>query len=443
MAGKRTFYIVGLGCPKNRVDSELIWAGLAQAGWRAVNEAEEADLILVNTCAFIQSAVQESVDTILEMANLRADKRARCTKLVVAGCLPARYREKLLEDLPEVDLFVGPAEVGQLPQLIEDKGKRGLVLKAESSFLPHHGLARANSLGVGSAYMKVAEGCSRACTFCIIPKLRGPQHSRSIEDLVAEGQQLMRLGVGEIVMVAQDLAGWGRDLPGKPQLSDLVEALAKVEGLWWLRLMYLFPSEIPERLIQLIDEHETILPYLDLPIQHIDPGVLKGMRRTADPEVYERLIGTLRERLPGVVLRSSLMTGFPGEDEDAFKRLEDFVGEARFERLGVFAFSPEEGTVAAEMPDQVPAELAEERRARIMELQQPIAEAYHQSLVGQSMEVIVDGVQADGSPVGRAWNQAPEVDGVCYLKGHATVGDVVRARVTEADAYDLSVEVIA
>ena len=342
----RAFYIVTLGCPKNRVDSEVIWAGAAMQGLLAVDDPAAADVIIINTCAFVQSAVVESLDTIVEMARYKDE--GRCSQLIVCGCLTPRFREELLSELPEVDLFVGPAEAGEIGRFLSDKpGGERLSCARERAFLPSAATPRVNSLAAGSAYLKVAEGCSRRCTFCIIPKLRGPQRSRSLEDLVEETANLAGLGVREVILVAQDLAGWGVDLPQKPRLSDLVEALAGVAGIQWLRLMYLFPTEVPERLIRVMAEKENVLPYLDLPFQHADAEVLRRMRRGGDPDTFVALVERLREKIPRVVLRTSLMTGFPGEDRAAFDRLFALVERCRFERLGVFIFSPEEGTEAA------------------------------------------------------------------------------------------------
>ncbi len=442
----QTFHLVGLGCPKNKVDAEVIWAELAQAGYRAVDDPAEAELIVVNTCAFVQAAVEEALDTIVELAQYK--ERGRCRTLVVAGCLPARYLDQLADELTEVDLFIGPGEVGGLPGRLarSGAGHPRLQVQAGQGFLPDAGTPRANSLSPGAAYLKVAEGCSRRCSFCIIPSLRGPQRSRPLADLVAEAEGLVRWGASEIVLVAQDLAAWGRDLPnenGRPGLPALVEALAGVAGLWWLRLMYLYPTEVSDSLLQVMADNDTVLPYLDVPLQHVDAAVLTGMRRQGDPEKSLRLVERIRAALPGAVLRTSLMTGFPGETQTAFERLEAFVAEARFERLGVFAFSAEEGTGAAQMADPVPAELAAERRERLMAAQRPIAEAYHRSLIGRSVEVLVEAARADGTLEGRCWNQAPEVDGATFLTGEAILGEVVRARVTDADAYDLEGEILA
>jgi ribosomal protein S12 methylthiotransferase len=439
----RTFHLIGLGCPKNQVDSEVIWAGLAEAGWMAVDEPAAAELIVVNSCAFIQAAVEESLETILALDALRRSGRLRW--LVVAGCLPARYGSGLLDELVEVDCFCCPGEAGRLAAHIEALRAGGprWCGRAGESFLLDAATPRVNALSTGAAYLKVADGCSRRCSFCIIPQLRGPQCSRPLDDLLAEAENLVRWGVSEIVLVAQDLAAWGRDLPQRPALAELVDALAGVAGLDWLRLMYLFPAEVSPRLLRVMAERDNVLAYLDVPLQHVDPEVLRRMHRGGgDPEAMLDWIAGVRRRLPGAVLRSTLMTGFPGESAAAFARLEDFVARAAFERLGVFAYSAEEGTAAAELDGAVAPELAAERRDRLLAVQQPIAAAYHRGLIGRPVEVLVEGAATDGRLVGRAWNQAPEVDGETRIHGRAILGEVVAARVTGADAYDLEAEVV-
>ncbi len=430
-----TFYMLSLGCPKNRVDSELIWAAAATRGLVAVDDPAQADVIVVNTCAFIQSAVEESLDAIVEMGRFKTS--GRCRRLIVAGCLTPRYQDSLAAELPEVDLFVGPAEVGKLGQWLDAApGGERVRCRCGQSYLADSSVPRVNSLASGAAYLKAAEGCSRRCSFCVIPSLRGPQHSRPLADLVIEAENLVELGVREIVLVAQDLAAWGGDLPAGPELADLVAALASVGGLRWLRLMYLFPTAIPERLIEVISGTPNVLPYLDIPVQHADRGVLAGMRRGGDPATMLALIERLRRDIDGVVLRTSLMTGFPGEDESAYRRLVEFVELCRFERLGVFAFSAEEGSPAAEMDGRVPAELAEARRSELLDIQSRIAADYHDSLIGGEIEVLVEDLG-----VGRAWNQAPEVDGKTVIHGRAEPGRIVRAVVEKAGAYDLEVYV--
>jgi ribosomal protein S12 methylthiotransferase len=436
----RTFHIVTLGCPKNRVDSEVIWADLATSGLVAVDDPANAEVIIVNTCAFVQSAVVESLDTIVEMG--RYKEEGSCKTLIVCGCLTPRFREELVEELPEVDLFAGPAEAGGIGRLLKNPPESRLSCAKEQAFLLAAATPRVNSLAAGSAYLKVAEGCSRRCSFCIIPRLRGPQRSRTPEDLVEEASNLAALGIREVVLVAQDLAGWGGDLPRKPRLADLVEALASVAGIRWIRLMYLFPAEVPERLIRVMAENEKVLPYLDLPFQHADSEVLRRMRRGGDPETFLALVEKLRKQIPRVVLRTSLMTGFPGEDRAAFRRLFDFVERCRFERLGVFIFSPEEGTQAAELPDPVGKEEAQKRHRELMTLQQEIASAYHQSLVGSAQAAIVEQELEPRLFSGRLWCQAPEVDGRATIRGRARVGEIVRVKVTAAGPYDLECKVV-
>ena len=436
----RTFHIVTLGCPKNRVDSEVIWADLATSGLVAVDDPADAEVIIVNTCAFVQSAVVESLDTIVELGRYKDE--GGCKTLIVCGCLAPRFGEDLVGELPEVDLFVGPAEAGEIARLLDNPPENRLSCARERAFLPAAATPRVNSLAAGSAYLKVAEGCSRRCTFCVIPSLRGPQRSRSLDDLVEETSNLVALGIREVVLVAQDLASWGVDLPGKPRLADLVEALAGVAGVGWIRLMYLFPTEVPERLIRVIAANDKVLPYLDLPFQHADAGVLKRMRRGGDPETFLALVEKLRKEIPKVALRTSLMTGFPGEDRAAFRRLFDFVERCRFERLGVFIFSPEEGTEAAQMPDQVGKAEARERHRELMTLQREIASAYHQSLLRSVQAAIVEEELEPGLSAGRLWCQAPEVDGRLTIRGRARAGDIVRVKVTDAGPYDLEGKVL-
>jgi ribosomal protein S12 methylthiotransferase len=433
--GDRTFHLVGLGCPKNRVDSEIVWAGMAACGLRAVDDPAEADVIVVNTCAFIRSAVEESLQTVLALATHR--RSGRCSQLVVAGCLTSRYRQQLLAALPEVDLFIGPAEVGTLPTLLGTKPKRRLLAKPAASFLPRATTGRVNSLSAGAVYLKVSEGCSQHCSFCIIPKIRGPQRSRPLIDLVRDAENLTRLGAVEIILIAQDLSAWGRDLHNRPRLPDLVEAIASVAGVRWLRLMYLYPGRSLYRLLKVVANSSVILPYVDIPLQHIDAGILRRMRRGGNASSIRRLVARIRAELPGVAIRTTLMTGFPGESEEAFSQLLQFVEESRFERLGVFSFSPEEGSPACKLSGQVEAARAQKRQKELLARQQKIAYAYHRSLMGKTIEVLVEASTGTNRFSGRAWNQAPDVDGKTILHGHATVGDIVRMRVTQVGPYDL------
>ena len=432
-----TFHIVSLGCPKNRVDAEILWAGAAGAGMTAVDDPAEADVIVLATCAFVGEAVQESLEAVRRFADLR--RSGRCRRLVVCGCLPARIGPRELRRLaPEVDWIAGPAEVGRLARsLARPEGSALSCAAPRRSYLPSHRTPRANSLSPGAAYLKVAEGCSRRCSFCIIPSLRGPQRSRTIADLCREAETLVAYGVKEIVLVAQDLSAWGRDLRGRPRLAHLVEALAATPGLYWLRLMYLYPGGLDRALLRVLARGEPVLPYLDIPLQHADSGVLRAMRRGGDVASLTRLVERLRGEIPGLVLRTTLMTGFPGEDAAAFSVLERFVRRCRFERLGVFCFSPEPGTPAARLPGRPAPAVARRRRDRLMRLQQDIALEYHRGLLEKPVEVLIEG--GDGERrVGRAANQAPEVDGATFLlSGEARPGEIVQVQITAAGPYDL------
>ncbi len=440
-----TFYMVTLGCPKNRVDSEVGWASLAEEGFQCVATPDEADVIVINTCAFVQDAVSESLDTIIELGRQRLD--GRCELLVVTGCLAARYGRDLIKELGEVDLFLGSEELSKLgPRLkaMLDGSLQGETYAGsmQKGLLPHAATPRVNSLSLGAAYLKVAEGCNRKCSFCLIPKLRGPQRSMTLDDLVQQAENLVGVGVKELVLVAQDLADWGADLDGKPEIADLVEALCGTAGVEWVRLMYYFPSQLSDRLMELFEQHKNLLPYLDLPYQHADTLILRRMRRAADAKIGYELVRRIRERIPGVVLRSTLMTGFPGETDEAFERLLDWVQACRFERLGVFTFSPEEGTEAAVLSDQVPSELAKQRRDRLMSLQAEIAGAYHATLVGTRQDVLIESKVSEDCFSARAWNQAPEVDGHTTVYGACKPGSICSVRIVDAHAYDLTAEMV-
>ncbi|NMB76515.1 MAG: 30S ribosomal protein S12 methylthiotransferase RimO [Myxococcales bacterium] len=434
-----TFHIVSLGCPKNRVDAEILWAGAAGGGRVAVDDPAEADLIILATCAFVGDAVQESLEAIRRFSELR--RSGRCRRLIVCGCLPARLGAKELARLaPEIDAIAGPAEVGRLARALARPDSPVFSCAApRRSFLPSHRTPRANSLSPGAAYLKVAEGCSRRCSFCIIPSLRGPQRSRPLSDLCREAETLTRLGIKEIVLVAQDLSSWGSDLRGRPRLAHLVEALAGTPGLYWLRLMYLYPSGLERGLLRVLARGEPVLPYLDLPLQHADGGVLRAMRRGGDFAALVRLVERLRAEVPGLVLRTTLMTGFPGEDARAFRTLERFVRRCRFERLGVFCFSPEPGTPAARLPGRPAASVARARRERLMRLQHDLALEYHRGLLGKTVEVLIEGTDGERL-LGRSASQAPEVDGATFVRGRGEPGDMVRAVVRRVDAYDLEAE---
>src|SRR5512142_887562 len=355
-------YMHTLGCPKNRVDSEVMLGTLSEAGYRLVQEPARADVIVVNTCGFIESAKQESIAAILELAEQKSS--GRCRKLVVAGCLTQRYHDELARELPEVDHFVGTGAYQEIARIVAD-AQSARVVVPDPDFVHGASTPRVNSLPSHTAYLKIAEGCDNACAFCIIPKLRGPQRSRTVEDLVAEAEALAANGTVELSLVAQDLTAWGQDLPGRPRLHHLLPALCRVDGVRWIRLHYAYPRDFPDALVDVIASEPKIAKYLDMPLQHSSDRLLRAMKRGRDSQFLRTLLAKLRARVPGIALRTSLIVGLPGETEEDFADLLAFVREQRFERLGVFEYSREEGTPAAEMGGQLPEQVKKERYAAV------------------------------------------------------------------------------
>jgi ribosomal protein S12 methylthiotransferase len=444
-------YLHTLGCPKNRVDSEVMLGTLTEAGFALTAEPDRAEIIVVNTCRFIESAKEESISAIVELAEHR--REGRCKKLVVAGCLTQRYHAELARELPEVDHFVGTGAYQDIARIVAD-AQASRVIVPDPDFVHAASTPRVSSLPSHTAYLKIAEGCDNACAFCIIPRLRGPQRSRTVEDLVAEAEDLARNGAVELSLVAQDLTAWGYDLPGKQRLHHLLPELCKVEGLRWLRLHYAYPRDFPDALIDVMAREEKIVKYLDMPIQHSSDRLLRAMKRGRDSRFLRELLSRLRERVPGLALRTSLIVGLPGETEEDFQDLLAFVKEQRFERLGVFEYSREEGTPAAEMDGQIADEVKRARFAAVMELQQEIAAEQQRALVGQRLEVLVEGASEESEHLlaGRHAQQAPEIDGVTYLNEIAITGDegaavypgdLVTVEVTDAAEYDLVGRVVA
>jgi ribosomal protein S12 methylthiotransferase len=436
-------YMHTLGCPKNRVDSEVMLGTLAEAGFRLVQDAATAEVIVVNTCGFIESAKVESVDAIVELADLK--KTGRAKKLVVAGCLVQRHAAELAKALPEVDHFVGTGAYQDIARIVSDAQAKRLVVP-DPDFVHSAASPRVNSLPSHTAYLKIAEGCDNACAFCIIPKLRGPQRSRPVADVVAEAEALAAQGTIELSLVAQDLTAYGHDLPGRPRLHALLRALAKVDGIRWIRLHYAYPRYVPDALVATIAEEPKIVKYLDMPLQHSSDRLLRAMKRGRDSVFLRELLRRLRGGVPGIALRTSLIVGLPGETEADFEDLLAFVEEQRFERLGVFEYSAEEGTPAAEMARQVPDEVKRERRARIMEVQQGISRAHQQAAIGRRIEVLVEGASEETEHLlaGRHAQQAPEIDGLTYVNdGVAYPGELVTVEVTDASEYDLVGRVVA
>jgi ribosomal protein S12 methylthiotransferase len=432
----RRVFFVSLGCPKNRVDTEVMLGAVQVAGYTIVGDPAEAAVIVVNTCGFIDPAKEESIETILEMAQYKS--AGSCQKLVVTGCLTQRHPDEVAREIPEIDAVLG-GDLAGIVDVIEGAGQRVQVAETPS-YLYDHTTPRLRSGPAHSAYVKIAEGCDRPCAFCIIPKLRGPQRSRTIDSVVAEVETLAGEGVKEINLVAQDLTRYGADLPDRPELAALLRRIERVADLAWIRLHYTYPSAFTDELIDVIASEPTIAKYIDVPLQHIDDGVLKKMRRGHTARLSWQLVDTLRRRIPGVVLRTTFITGHPGESDAAFDRLCDFVRAVEFERVGVFPYSQEPGTVAALLPGRVPARKAQARRDELMALQQGISRRQQEALIGKELEVLVEGAAEESELVlaGRWAGQAPEIDGCVYLSdGVAQVGELRRARVTGASDYDL------
>jgi ribosomal protein S12 methylthiotransferase len=430
-------YMHTLGCPKNRVDSEIMLGALTGAGYRLVPDPEEAEVIVVNTCGFIESAKEESVEAIVDLAEMK--REGRCRKLVVTGCLVQRHAEELARELPEVDHFLGTGAYPEVARVVSDAQAKRLVVP-DPDFVHSAATPRVSSLPSHTAYLKIAEGCDNACAFCIIPKLRGPQRSRPIADVVAEAEALAAQGAVELSLVAQDLTAYGQDLPGRVRLHALLPELAKVDGIRWIRLHYAYPRDVPDALVDAIAGEPRIVKYLDMPLQHSSDRLLRAMKRGRDSVFLRELLARLRRRIPGIALRTSLIVGLPGETEEDFEDLLAFVREQRFERLGVFEYSAEEGTPAAEMPGQVPAEARRERHRAVMEAQQEIARAHQRAMIGRRLEVLVEGraEETEHLLAGRHAQQAPEIDGLTYLNdGVAYPGEIVTVEVTDASDYDL------
>jgi ribosomal protein S12 methylthiotransferase len=436
-------YMHTLGCPKNRVDSEVMLGTLNQAGYRLVQDPSKAEVIVVNTCGFIESAKEESVEAIVELSDQKTS--GRCRKLVVTGCLVQRHADELAEALPEVDHFLGTGAYQDIVSIVQDAQAKRLVVP-DPDFVHSASTPRVNSLPSHTAYLKISEGCDNTCAFCIIPKLRGPQRSRTIEDVVAEAALLAAQGTVELSLVAQDLTGWGYDLPGKLRLHHLLPELCKVDGIRWIRLHYAYPRDFPDALVDVIAREPKIVKYLDMPLQHSSDRLLRAMKRGRDSQFLRDLLAKLRARVPGLALRTSLIVGLPGETEEDFEDLLRFVEEQRFERLGVFEYSAEDGTPAAEMEGQLPAEVKRERYARIMAVQQEISHAHQQAMIGRRLEVLVEGAseETDDLLAGRHAQQAPEIDGLTYVNdGVAYPGELVTVEVTDAGDYDLVGRVVA
>lgn len=424
---------VTLGCPKNEVDSDRMRAAVVASRFLLAEQVEEADVVVVNTCSFIREATEESIEVVLDLAAQWAPERED-RRLIVAGCMPSRYAGELETALPEIDAFLPVAAEHTLLDLLQeltgfDAGATGTELPARSASGP-------------SAYLQVADGCHRSCAYCTIPRIRGPYRSRPLDELVREARALVATGAKELVLIGQDVTAYGRDLDGPGTLADVVHAIADIEGVTWLRVMYAQPDGVTPELLSAMAAHENVCHYLDMPLQHASRDVLKRMRRRGDAATYLKLIERIRETLPGVVLRTTLIAGFPGETRADAAELQRFVRAARFDYVGVFAFSPEEGTAAAALDDQVPLKTRRARAQRLRDIADEIGADRAAERVGQEIEVLVEGVdEDDGVVFGRWRGQAPEVDGVVLLD-RGEPGQILTARIVDALGYDLEGEVL-
>ena len=435
---------ISLGCDKNLVDSEVMLGLLDKKGYQIVDSEEDADIIVVNTCCFIHDAKEESIQTILEMAEYK--KEGKLKALIVTGCLAQRYQQEIIDEIPEVDAVLGTTSYDHIVEAVEEAlAGNGHVVLEDVDALPDVKEKRLVTTGGHYAYMKIAEGCDKHCTYCIIPKLRGNYRSVPMEKLLAEAKDLADQGVKELILVAQETTVYGKDLYGEKSLHKLLRELCKISGIQWIRILYCYPEEIYDELIQTIKEENKVCHYLDLPIQHASDAVLKRMgRRTSKAQLVE-IIEKLRKEIPDISLRTTLITGFPGETQEQHEELKDFVDEMEFDRLGVFTYSPEEDTPAATMTEQSPEEVKEDRQAELMELQQEIAFDLAEDMVGREVLVMIEGKVADENAyVGRTYKDAPNVDGLIFINTDEELmsGDFARVRVTGALEYDLIGELI-
>jgi len=433
-------HLISLGCPKNTADSELMLGALVRAGFEVTMDPQQAQVLLVNTCAFIEPAKKESIDAILAAAEVK--KNGAGKRLVVAGCLSQRYGSELREQFPEVDIFVGTGNFLDLPELLRRSERpelRPIPYTGAAHLLPSAGAPRVRTGDPFSAYLKVSEGCDHRCAFCIIPKIRGRHESRPLDDLVEEARRLAANGVREINLIAQDLTAYGRDLDAPSSLAQLLRELSTVDELRWIRLLYCYPNFVTADLLDAIAELPKVVKYIDMPLQHAADAILRAMRRERSGAALVKLLERVRERIPGVVLRTSFIVGFPGETDAAFEQLMDFVRTEKFDRVGVFTYSREENTAAYDLPDQVPERVKRARRAHLMATQAEISLAKNRGLVGREVEVLVEGPMPGRSTRLRARTsgQAPEIDGSVFLAGEAEAGEFVRARIDKALSYDL------
>ena len=428
--------LISLGCDKNLVDSEVMLGLLNKAGHQLTNDETEADVVVVNTCAFISDAKEESINTIIEMGELK--KTGKLKKLIVAGCLSQRYKDEIMKELPEIDVIIGATNYDKIVEAI---GTDEESIVDDINYTPRPIAERIVTTNASMAYFKIAEGCNKLCTYCIIPHIRGRYRSVPMDSLIASAEKLASDGIKELVLVAQETTLYGVDLYGEKKLPELLTKLSEIEGIEWIRLLYCYPEEITDELIEVMATNPKICHYVDIPIQHSENAILKRMGRRTSREDIVELVGRLRTAMPDIAIRTTLISGFPGETQELHDGLVDFVDECEFDRLGVFTYSPEEGTPAAEYEDQVDGELAAKWRDEIMELQQEISYEKNQQMIGSTQKVLIEGYLVDDDVyVGRTYRDAPGVDGIVFVSAPYELisGSFVDVKITEANEYDLT-----
>ena len=428
--------LISLGCDKNLVDSEVMLGLLNKAGHQLTNDETEADVVVVNTCAFISDAKEESINTIIEMGELK--KTGKLKKLIVAGCLSQRYKDEIMNELPEIDVIIGATNYDKIVEAI---GTDEESIVDDINYTPRPIAERIVTTNASMAYFKIAEGCNKLCTYCIIPHIRGRYRSMPMDSLIASAEKLASDGIKELVLVAQETTLYGVDLYGEKKLPELLTKLSEIEGIEWIRLLYCYPEEITDELIEVMATNPKICHYVDIPIQHSENAILKRMGRRTSREDIVELVGRLRTAMPDIAIRTTLISGFPGETQELHDGLVDFVDECEFDRLGVFTYSPEEGTPAAEYEDQVDGELAVKWRDEIMELQQEISYEKNQQMIGSTQKVLIEGYLVDDDVyVGRTYRDAPGVDGIVFVSAPYELisGSFVDVKITEANEYDLT-----
>ena len=431
---------VSLGCSKNLVDTEVMLGLIREKNIELVHDPADADILIVNTCAFIQSAKEESINTILDMAEYKKAEKGHCKVLIIACCLGQRYGQELLEELPEADGIIGTEAWDRIGEVIDEtlRGNR-VVVKGDKPILYDASVPRIPTTPQYTAYVKIAEGCNNRCAFCAIPLIRGKYRSRSLEDVVQEVTALAGRGVREIVLIAQDTTQYGRDLYGEPKLAELLKKLCKVQGIKWIRTLYSYPRFFSDELIEVIANEEKLVKYVDIPLQHANDQVLKSMRRPDTKAQIVQLLQKIRQRIPGVVIRSTFIVGFPGETQEQYEELKDFIVEQRFDHVGIFTYSQEEDTAAAAMVGQIDEAVMQDRYHELKAIQSRISQEINESIEGQVLEVIVEGHTDEGMSFGRCYRQADEVDDLVYIENDTVsrLGDVVRVRIMQGFTEDL------